>query len=151
MDKIHLTAFINAPRQKVWDFMLGKGTYEQWTEAFNPGSRYEGSWDEGASIRFVGPNPDGSGEGGMISRIAANRPHEFMSIEHVGIIHNGQEITEGEFAEKWIGIHENYTFVDRDGGTELTVDMDIPESEKAYMEESWKKALVKLKELVEAA
>ena len=151
MEKIHLTTIINAPRQKVWDFMLGKGTYEQWTAVFSPGSRYEGSWDEGADIQFIGPNPNGSGEGGMISRIAVNRPHEFVSVEHLGIILNGQKVTEGEFAENWIGVHENYTFADRDGGTELTIDMDITESEKAHMQEAWTKALAKLKELVEAA
>lgn len=39
----HFSIAINAPVSKVRDTMLGKDTYRQWTEVFNPaGSRYEG-------------------------------------------------------------------------------------------------------------
>lgn len=149
MQKIHITTHINASREKVWNTMLGDASYREWTKAFYPGSYYKGSWEEGSKILFLGPSPAGGGEGGMVSQIEKNVPHEFISIHHLGIVNNGVEITEGPDVEGWKDAHENYTFVDKDGGTEFTLDMDILESEKENMEESWKKALQKLKELSE--
>ncbi len=149
MSTFHLTTFINAPREKVWDVMLSDATYRAWTSAFMEGSYYKGSWDQGSKMLFLGPNPDGSGEGGMVSRIAENRLHEFVSIEHQGVVKNGIEDTTSDFVKAWAGSYENYTFSDKDGGTELTIDMKLPESEKPAMEEMWKKALMKLKDLAE--
>lgn len=143
------TVFINAPREKVWNTMLGEDTYPQWTTAFSPGSYYKGSWEEGSKITFLGPNPDGSGEGGMVSRIKENRLYEFVSIEHLGIISNGVEDTTSEEAQKWSSSYENYTFVEKDEGTEVLVDMSIMDEYKDMFDESWPKALELLKDLAE--
>lgn len=149
MQKIHFSILINAPREKVWDTMLSEATYRQWTTAFNPGSYFKGSWEEGSKILFLGPNPDGIGEGGMVSRIKENRPHEFVSIEHLGMVNNGVEDTTSEEAKKWAPSYENYTFVDKDGGTEVLVDINILDEYKTMFDEMWPKALQLLKELVE--
>lgn len=151
MEKLHASIFINAPREKVWDTMLDDATYRVWTEPFNPGgsSRYEGSWEEGSKIVFLGPSDEG-GDMGMVSRIAENRLHEYISIEHLGIVKDGIEDTTSEEATKWSPAFENYTFTEKDGGTEVTIDMDIGSEYKAMFEEIWPKALQKLKELAEA-
>jgi len=150
MEKVHFSIHINAPVEKVWSKMFDPESYKEWTEAFNPGSRFEGSWEEGSKILFIGPNPDGSpGEGGMVSQIKENRKHEFMSIEHLGLYINGVEDTTSEEAKKWTPAYENYTFVSVDGGTGLSVDMDIAEEMKDEFEEMWPKALQKLKEISE--
>jgi hypothetical protein len=47
------------------------------------------------------------------------------------------------------GAHENYTFKESDGSTEVLVDMDSNGEYKALFEEAWPKALLKLKELSE--
>lgn len=150
MQTIHLSTFINATREKVWDTMLADATYRDWTSAFNPGSYYQGSWEQGSKILFLGPNPDGSaGEGGMVSRIKENRLHEYLSIEHLGVVQDGVEDTSTEVAKDWAGAMENYTFLEKDGGTELVIDTDSVESMSAFMEDAWKKGLEKLKELAE--
>jgi hypothetical protein len=150
MQKIHQSITINAPVAKVWDAMLGKGTYEEWTAMFNPGSRYEGDWSEGSKILFIGPSGDGTdGESGMVSRIAVNKPHEFISIEHLGIYANGVEDTTSEEAKKWSPAFENYTFSETDGVTTVTIDQDIEDEYKEEFEAMWKKALAKLKEICE--
>lgn len=149
MEKIHKTIFINASPEKVWKTMLDDATYREWTSAFSPGSRYEGSWEKGSKILFLGPNPDGGGEMGMVSRIAECRPYEFVSIEHLGIVKDGVEDTESEEARRWSPAFENYAFDAKDGGTELSVDQDIDEENKASFEDLWDKALAKLKELAE--
>ncbi len=149
MQKLHQSIFINAPREKVWDAMLSDVTYREWTMPFNPGSYYRGSWDKGSKILFLGPNPSGQGEGGMVSRIAENRLHEFISIEHLGIIKDGVEDTMSDEVKPWAGAHENYTFVEKDGGTEVVVDIDSMELEMPSMEEMWEKSLQILKEIAE--
>jgi len=151
MEKLRQSIRINGPRERVWDVMLADDTYRQWTSAFHPGSYYKGDWTEGSKILFLGPNPEGSGESGMVSRIKENRPHEFISIEHLGIVHNGVEDTESVEARKWAPAYENYTFADRDGGTELSVEMDIEAKERENFETMWRNALSRLKQIAEAA
>lgn len=122
METIHFSAHLAAPREKVWDLMLGKGTYEVWAKAFGEGSRYEGDWNEGSSIQFVA----GDTGMGMASRIKESRRPEFVSIEHIGIVSGGVVDTESEDAKKWTPAFENYTLKEVDGGTELSVSVDVP-------------------------
>jgi uncharacterized protein YndB with AHSA1/START domain len=144
MKKIHMTTTIQAPREAVWKTMLSPDTYRIWTAAFSEGSYYEGSWEEGEKIRFLGPGGDG-----MVSEIAENRPHEFISIRHLGIIKDGVEDYESEEVRKWASALENYTFEDEGSGTKLTIDMDITPEHEQSMSEMWTKALAKLKEISE--
>ncbi len=147
MEKLHQSIFINASPEKVWNTMLGKETYSQWTKAFDPTSRFEGDWSEGSKILFIGNSEEG--EMGMVSRIAENRLHEYISIEHLGILKDGVEDTESEEAKKWSPAFENYTFTPKDGGTELTVDQDIETDMKEMFKKMWTEALELLKELAE--
>jgi L-rhamnose mutarotase len=149
MQKIHFSVFINAPKEKVWNTMLNKETYNEWTKAFNPSSTYVGSWEEGSEIRFVGSNSEAEGESGMYSRIKENRLHEFLSIEHLGMIENGVIDTTSEKVKAWLPAFENYTFKETEGGTELTIDIDTTDEYKSMFEEMWPKALEVLKALSE--
>lgn len=149
MQKIHFSIDINASKEKVWDTMLDDATYRDWTEAFNPGSYYKGDWSKGSKILFIGPDPETGKEGGMVSRIAENRPYEYISIEHLGIIKDGVEDTTSEEAKKWTPAFENYTFKEKDGVTQVQVDMDTMEEYKEMFETMWPKALQRLKELAE--
>ena len=148
MQKIHCEIFINASRQKVWEVMLGDVTYREWTKVFMDGSYYQGDWKQDSEMLFLAPNKNG-GESGMVSRIAELRPHEYVSIQHLGFIENGVKDTTSDKIKDWIGAHENYTFTEQDGGTKLIVDLDVVESEKEYMEKAWADGLAKLKELAE--
>ena len=109
MDKLNFSIIINAPKEKVWNTMLDDKTYRIWTEAFSPGSHYVGTWDKGSKILFLGPNEKGI-MGGMVSRIKENRLFEYISIEHLGIVHDGVEDTTSDAVKQWAGSLENYTF-----------------------------------------
>src|SRR5690554_2239148 len=151
MRKLHYKVQINAPVQKVYQNMLGildKSTYEQWTALFNPTSTYEGSWDKGSKILFIGVDENGE-KGGIVSRIAENIPNRFVSIQHYGLVKGDEEITEGADVEKWANGFENYSFEYNNGATTVTVDLDTTEDFIDYMNESYPKALDKLKELSE--
>jgi uncharacterized protein YndB with AHSA1/START domain len=150
MQKLHFSTHINAPVEKVWNTMLDEDSYREWTKPFQEGSYFKGDWSEGSKMLFLGPSPvEGQGEGGMVSKIKENRLHEFISVEHQGIIVNGVEDTESEEARKWTPANENYTFLEKDSGTELLIEMDVDEKLKDDFETMWPKALEKLKELAE--
>jgi hypothetical protein len=128
--------------------MLEDKTYRMWTEAFMEGSYYSGDWNKGSKILFLGPGADGK-TSGMVSRIKENKLHEFISIEHLGEVIDGVEDTTSDRVKGWAGALENYTFKDKNGKTELLVDMDINDEYKEMFEGMWPKALQKLKELSE--
>lgn len=149
MNKLHFSITINAPKAKVWSTMLDDATYRVWTEAFTAGSHYVGDWSQGSKILFLGPDPKTGKMGGMVSRIKENRQHEYISIEHLGMVNDGKEDTTSEAVKAWAGAHENYTFKEKKGATEVLVDIDITEDWKEMFEGMWPKALQKLKELAE--
>ena len=151
MKKIQFKKEIKASAQKVFETMLGlknKATYEYWTAAFNPTSTYEGSWDKGSKILFVGTDENGK-KGGMVSEIVEHKPANFISIRHYGFLDGDKEITTGEQVEKWAGGHENYSFQEKNGITTVTVEMDAVDEYLDYFNSTYPKALDKLKEISE--
>jgi hypothetical protein len=152
MTNLQFKTAINTPVTKIYDYMLGinnKSTYEQWTALFNPTSTYEGSWEKGSKILFIGVDENGE-KGGMVSRIVENIPNRFVSIQHYGLLKDGEEITEGAEVEKWANGMENYTFEESEGAVTVTVDLlNIPEEFIDYMNDAYPKALEKLKEICE--
>lgn len=151
MKKLQFKVTIDAPVTKVFDLMLGinsKSTYEQWTSLFNPTSTYEGSWEKGNKILFIGVDEKGE-KGGIVSRIAENISNQFVSIQHYGLYKSDQEITEGPEVEKWANGFENYTFEENNGTTNVIVDLDTTEDFVDYMKQNYPKALDKLKEICE--
>lgn len=142
---------IKAPVDQVYRAMLGlddKSTYQAWTAEFNPTSTFEGNWEKGTKILFIGTDENGE-KGGMIAEIAENIPNEFVSIRHYGLLKGNTEITSGEEVEKWAGGLENYSFEERNEITTVTVEIDIIEEYMDYFNTTYPKALSKLKELLE--
>ena len=148
MQKLQYTIEIEAGPGKVSELMLGKDTYRQWTSAFNPTSDFEGGWNKGDKIYFTGISKEGKKEG-MVAEIAEHIPNRFVSIRHYGILDGDKEITEGPAVEKWAGGNENYTFTGTPAGTKVTVDVDVTEEFIPYFNDTYPKALQKLKELCE--
>lgn len=148
MQRLHYAIVIDAPKQTVWHTMLDDQTYRDWSGTFMPGSHYVGSWEKGQKIKFLGPDENGK-LSGMTSEIVENRPYEFVSIHHLGVVSDGVEDTQSEQAKQWTG-YENYTFQDQGGKTALSVDVDMAEQFSDMMNDLWLKALNRLKELAES-
>jgi uncharacterized protein YndB with AHSA1/START domain len=144
MTNLHYSTQINAPREKVWEVMLNDSTYREWTAVFMPGSYYQGDWSQGSKMLFLGPGADGQKEGGMAAVVKENRPQEFISLEYHAEIRDGIEVPmEGNG-------YENYTLQDKDGGTEVSIDLlNLPDEYADMFNDAWPKALEKLKELAE--
>ena len=143
MKKLQFKTTVNSTLSRVYDLMLGissKSTYEQWTALFNPTSTFEGSWEKGSKILFIGVDEQGL-KGGMVSRIVEIIPNSFVSIQHYGLLKAGVEITEGPEVEKWANGLENYNFEENNGTVTVTVELDCLDDFLDYFNESYPKAL----------
>ena len=132
MKTLRFAVLVRAPREAVWDAMLADATYRLWTAPFSEGSYFEGSWEAGAKIRFLGP-----GGQGITSEIAESRRPEVVSIRHLGLVKDGVDDTTSPEAAAWAPSYETYTFAEADGGTEVTATLDVPPDFEEYMTTTW--------------
>ena len=136
---------IAATPERVWERMLSKDGYAQWTAPFSPGSYFEGTWTQGERMRFLAP-----GGGGMVAEIAVVRPAEFLSIKHLGYVFGGTEDTTSASVQSWAPAYEEYR-LRRDGHeTVVTVEHEVLAAAKGMMNNMWPMALAALKDLCEA-
>ncbi len=144
MEKLNFKTTIAATPEKIWNILWDDETYRKWTSAFSEESHAVTDWKEGSKVLFL----DGNGQG-MVSRVAENRPNEYMSIEHLGEVKDGVEDTTSERVKQWAGARENYTLKKVNGKTELLIDMDINDEFKEMFSNIWPKALENVKNLAE--
>ncbi len=149
MEKLRYSVTINAPVQDVWTTMLNDATYREWTSVFNSESSYEGDWNQGSEIRFLGPDGDGS-VAGMIATVEENRPNELISLRYVGQVVNGEDDTTSEAAKAFMGAQEKYAFSESEGSTTVDVELDSEDEFVAMFDDAWPLALKRLKDIVEA-
>jgi uncharacterized protein YndB with AHSA1/START domain len=145
MKKLEYKININAPAEKVWNAMLNRDTYNEWTNVSWPGSSYEGNWKQGENIRFVGP--DGTG---TLAHFAEVKPYKYIGAEHIAVLGKGGiEDRTSDMAKGWVGTLENYTFNEANGKTELTVEIHTNPAWEKMFNDGWPGALNKLKEIAE--
>jgi len=144
MEKLNFSININAPKEKVWKTLWDDATYTQWTSVFCEGSKAITDWNTGSKVLCL----DGKGSG-MVSKIEAKKPNEFMSFKHLGEVKDNVEDTTSEKVKGWAGALENYTLKEANGVTTLTVEMDVVEEFKDFMLKTFPGGLQKVKELSE--
>ncbi|CAL65118.1 SRPBCC family protein [Christiangramia forsetii] len=142
MKKVHYEIEINCSKEEVFSIMLDKEHYREWTAEFNPTSHYEGSWEEGSKILFLGETEDGN-KGGMYSLIEKLEPNKFISIKHLGMLEKGKETSFDN------DLYENYYLENTSGSALLKVEIDTEDDWIEYFDNTWPKALQKLKEVCE--
>ena len=146
MKKYHYSIHIPTSREHVWNTVIGKETYPQWTEEFAPGSSVQGEWKKGEKLLFVAANAHGTFDG-MVSEVAELRSYEHISIHHLGILREGKECIDTQEAKEWKDAYENYTLTEDADGTVFEVAIDVEETWAPYFDEVWPKALERLKEV----
>lgn len=147
--KLFFDVRIEAPAHRVYTVMLAPDTFREWTSAFDPTSHFEGGWEKGSKMRFLGIGPDGK-KMGMVGHIEENIPDEYVSIRYDGVVDGEQEVTSGPDAEGWVGAHENYTFKKvGENSTRLFVEVDTKEEYVEHFTAQWPDALARLKRMCE--
>ena len=145
MIRKHYKTIVDAPRERVWDVLWGKETYPKWTRSFTEGSKVETDWEEGGKVLFLNAENEG-----LVSRIQQKKEYEKMAFRHEGMIDkNGNEDRESEAIKAWIGAEEIYTLKDKDGKTELSVEMDVGKEQEDFFDNVWPKVFRDIKDLAE--
>jgi hypothetical protein len=146
MEKKQFTITINAPREKVWDILWSETTFPEWTAVFSEGSHAKSDWKKGSKVLFL----DGKGDG-MSSTIVETIPYECMIFRNDGVVRDGKEDKDpnNELNQEWAGSMEAYTLHEKNGKTEISLDIDIGEEHMEFFMDTVPKALKKLKELAE--
>ncbi len=144
LKKISFSTTIKASKEKVWAVLWNDETYKSWTSAFTQGSYAVSDWNEGSKILFL----DGKGSG-MYSTIAKKIPNEFMSFKHIGEVKDNIELPVDEQTQSWSGSMEDYILKEKDGSTELTIEMDVVESFMDYFKKTFPVAIDNIKNLAE--
>lgn len=144
MLKISFSKKTHAPSTKVWEVLWTDSTYRKWTSVFHVGSYAVSEWKEGSEILFLTPNGDG-----MYSKIVSKIPNKFMSFQHIGNVKNLVKQPLNAESEAWTGSFENYTLTEKDGVTEIQVELDADNSFVDFFKDIFPKALDIVKELSE--
>ncbi|MBC7745404.1 MAG: SRPBCC domain-containing protein [Flavobacterium sp.] len=145
MEKLNFLISINAPKEKIWKVLWNDASYREWTSVFFQGSYAKtDNWKEGTEVKFIDSNGNG-----MVSKVLANKPNEYMSFQHLRELKDGVEDRTSDKVNEWTGAMENYTLKETDSVTELAVDMAVTKEHKDMFTEMWPKALEKIKTLSE--
>jgi hypothetical protein len=139
MSKLKFSIDVKAPKEKVWETLWNDSTYRQWTTPFIEGSYAESDWQEGSKILFLSPKGEG-----MFGVIDKKIPYKQMTFKHLGEIKNGTEET-----KEWQGALESYHLEERNGATQLNVEMDSTPDFEGFLNNAFPKALQVVKEIAE--
>lgn len=146
MEHLEYEVVISAPAKKVWETMLQKDTYRQWVAKSWPGSFYEGKWEKGEQIRFIGSEEGG----GTLAELVEVKPYENVFARHIAVLGPGRtEDRTSEIAKGWIGSTEEYRLAEDDGKTTLRVLVETNPEWRSMFDEGWPAALEELKKMAE--
>ena len=145
MEKMSFTIKIEAPRERIWETLWNDETYREWTKFFEQGSHAVSDWEEGSEVKFL----TSTGEG-MYSVIDKKIENEYIRFKHLGSVIKGERVPfQGEHAS-WAGALETYELKDSERAVELTAEVDTVAEYVDFTNDTFPKALSKLKELSES-
>ena len=148
MERLYFRIKIKANPETVYNTLIDKEHFQEWTSVFSPTSYFDGTWEKDSKMHFLNADDDGNFSG-MVSVIKEHIPSEFISIEHCGFMKDGEEILEGEEVQAIKGALENYRFIQEGEFTDLQVESDAFPDFKDFFMETWPKALIALKRICE--
>lgn len=149
-EKLQFKILVDASPEVVYQTLINNEHFKTWTSVFQPTSHCKGSWEQGSTMYFLSLDDKGNTMG-LISKVKENRPNEFLSLEHYGMIYEGQEILDGEDIEAIKGSVESYTFTPQNGKTEILVETEIFTDLRDYFLDTWPSALEALKKICEGS
>lgn len=144
MKTLEFTIEINAPKEKIWQSLWEDTSYRDWVSFFCEGSYAKSNWIEGDSIHFLTQNGQG-----MNSIIEKKIENQYMAFKHISEIKDFEPQPIDEKTSEWSGCMETYELIQNDSSVTLKVLMDTLEKYVEYFENTFSKALERIKELSE--
>ena len=108
IQKIKKSIEINAPKETVWEVLLDDKYTNIWYEEFSEGAHAITDWQAGSKTVFI----DNTGNG-LIGKVTDNVLYEFVSMDFTGIVSNGKEDYDSDYARGIKGTSESYRLVEK--------------------------------------
>ncbi len=148
MKLLELKQMIKSPVNQVWETIIGKETYPNWTKVFGGSSEFVGEWKEGEKVYFVG---SANGEtAGMVSMIEKLVEGKYISIIPIGMFMGKIENAVISNENEWIGSSESYTLIQDGENTIFELKANIPDEFFYSFSDMWKRGLLRLANLCES-
>lgn len=142
MKEIKFTILINTTKEKVWNTLWLDKTFLEWASIIDPGTYMMGELKDGMEIQFIS-SENGYGVTSLVEKLI---PGEYLLLRHsADTQENGERMRENQ----WTGGKESYLLTEKEGQTVLTITLDIPEELNDILEDSYPKALERVKILAE--
>lgn len=147
MKKLIYNIIINKTKDYVFNKLIDKTVYPEWSKAWGDGMIYKGEWKKGEKISFF----DNS-QGGTKVILEEFEPHEYIRAKHIAMVdqdNNEKELTD-DMMKKWIGSLEEYFFKEESNQiTKLEIVMTVDKAFQEMFDTAWPKALKYFKEVCE--
>lgn len=121
--------------------MLDYEIYKIWASAFDEGTYFKGNWSKNSKMYFISSDKKNR----MIAQVKDLKKFKFIMLENYGEIRNKIKI-------KWKNksMFEKYTFHEVNKKTKVLVEIfPVPREWETMFNQTWPKALLKLKEIIE--
>ena len=139
---------IKASPARVWEVLFTDHYYRRWTVPFSPGCYFEGTWELGSEMRFLG-----DGGEGLLSVVSSAVPLQELVLTHQHEIKAGLSVEDALAQAKetgWYGAKESYLLTSNsDGETVLTASLEMPPQGFEFMVQMWEGALKLIVEIAE--
>lgn len=142
MQNMQFSIEIKASKEKVWSTLWEDTTLRDWANIIDEGMYMVGEMAEGAEVQFI----SGVNGYGVTSFIEKLVPNEFVLFRQIA---DTQEMGERSREKEWTGGTERYSLTEKDGGTVLSVELDVPPGQEETFKDRLPKALERVKVLAE--
>jgi len=137
---------INSTAEKVWNILWDDNAYRKWTSVFSEGSYYSGKLEQGGRIHFLSKGGDG-----MYADVIFCVPNSYMLFQHKGEVKKFEEQPLDDKTDEWSGSFESYSLKAADGKTILTAEVDLSPGAIKFFDDTFPKALAKIKVMAEGS
>lgn len=142
MKEIQFSIDIHTPKEKVWNVLWQDETFRDWAGLIDPGTYMVGELKEGNEVQYISAE-NGYGVTSLVEKLVEN---EYLLLRHQA---DTQDTGARDREKQWTGGGESYTLEEKDGVTTLTVALDVPEELEEIMNDSYPRALQRVKVLAE--
>jgi hypothetical protein len=142
MKQMQFSIEINTSKKNVWTTLWEDETFRDWANIIDEGLYMKGVMKEGDEIEFI----SSVGGYGVTSLVEKLDPNEFVLFRHKA---DTQDSGKQERENEWTGGTESYSITEKDGVTALTVKFDVPDEQEETFNNSFPRALKRVKALAE--
>jgi hypothetical protein len=142
MKEIQFSIDINASKERVWATLWDDITFRDWASIIDEGTYIKGVMKEGNEIQFIS-SINGYGVTSLIEKLNQN---EIVLFRHSA---DTKESGQQKHEKEWTGGAESYLLTENNGVTTLIVKTDVPQEQEETFNDSFPKALERIKTIAE--